>query len=118
MAKTTTGLPYPVPTDPIAQGADAIKLLAEGIDKHIQSGVFSYVTAANGLFTVTFPVAFTSPPAVVAIPQAGTGYSWTVQLNAGLVTATSFGGVLWRAGVAPPAGTTVPIHWIAIGVIP
>ncbi len=32
MATTSSGLPYPLPTDPIAGGADAIKALAEGVD--------------------------------------------------------------------------------------
>lgn len=35
MGTTTTGLPYPEPTDPVAAGADAIKALALAIDPRL-----------------------------------------------------------------------------------
>lgn len=46
MPATTTnlGLPYPLPTDPIADGANQIKALAEKIDQGIQTLVLEVVT--------------------------------------------------------------------------
>lgn len=46
MPATTTnlGLPYPLPTDPIADGANQIKALAEKIDQGIQTFVLEVVT--------------------------------------------------------------------------
>lgn len=87
MATTTQGFPYPVPTDPIAGGADAIKNLAQKIDDVV--GVFACgVVTATGTGTntatanVTFPAGrFPTTPFVVCIATSGVSV-WVVSATA------------------------------------
>jgi hypothetical protein len=116
MATTAGGLPYPVPTDPVAQGADAIRALAEAIDRHFLTGAFTGNTAANGVLTVTFPGAgFTSAPTVIAALQFGAGGTdFTGYLIAS--TNTGFTYRLFQSGSPAAAGVTARINWLAVGV--
>lgn len=47
MGTTAHGLPYPEPTDPVANGADAIRALAEAIDPNVLAGTL-VTTATTG----------------------------------------------------------------------
>lgn len=103
------GLPYPSPTDPISQGADAIHALADA------AGILrgTVACAASGLTTVTFPVGlFTKPPIVNAtcwvagtvsyayISAAPTTANFQVRVftNGGAQIAAQ---VMWMAAPAP-----------------
>lgn len=51
---TTNGLPYPSPTDPLYQGADAIRALAEALDPRItQAGSWTPYTPTLSGFTAS-----------------------------------------------------------------
>lgn len=78
MGTTTKGYRYPEPTDPVAQGADAIKNLALDVDARAgaaASGTVSLTpTALNAPVSaaITFPAGrFTVPPNVVTTVVSG-----------------------------------------------
>jgi hypothetical protein len=64
---TPGGLPYPSPTDPVAEGADAIRALAEAVD------------AGRALFYRFTPVTMTLPTGSGIVP----GSAFTMSLKAG-----------------------------------
>jgi hypothetical protein len=75
---TPSGLPYPSPTDPIAQGADAIRALAEALDVPRELG------------RAYTPITYTLTTASVALPglslavnvKAGQKYNVVARINA------------------------------------
>src|SRR5215831_5401731 len=93
---TGRGLPYPSPTDPLMEGADAIRALAEAINPWLYpqaSGNQSFGTAiAAGSYdtrAVTFPSGrFTVGPTVVTSPVVTNPNSRTSAVTS--VTATGF----------------------------
>lgn len=79
-ANTPRGYPYPLGTDRVADGDDAIHNLALAIDAQLGKTVVGSPTivgspvGALATVVVTFPVGFfTATPFVVCTPQAGTG---------------------------------------------
>lgn len=88
MGTTPNGLPYPEPTAPVAQGADAIKALAQAtriiaVSVTVPAGSPNPATA-----TVTFPAGlFTAAPLVVSSASssnAATGLSAVTTTSATL----------------------------------
>lgn len=106
---TTPGslLPYPLPTDPISQGADAIHALASALD-YLKG---TTAVAASGVTTVTFAPAgfFTKPPIVLIFPyipgNVGLAYM------AGAPTAANFQVRCYTTAGAQVAGS---VMWIAV----
>jgi|SRR5262245_12532347 len=115
MGTTAGGLPYPEPTDPIAQGADAIKNLATKTEARYLSGFANVTSAANGVCTVTFPAAFPSAPNVIAVLQFSTGGT---DFTGYVITSTTTGFTyrLFQAGALVGAGVAARINYLAIGV--
>jgi hypothetical protein len=116
MGITSGGLPYPEPTDPIADGAAAIRALAEAIDATRQTGsvVASGVSPNTGAYTVTFPKPYSAAPNIaVSILGGGPGTEWSVIVITR--SATGFTGQVFRGGVPPNSGTAT-VMWIAQGV--
>ncbi len=112
-ANTTKGYPYPLPTDPVAEGAGAIQDLAEAVDTQLGTRASGTVTvnvttggtAANA--TVTFPAGrFTAAPNLVA--STGGGNPDVLAASNSPATVTS-GIVAAKRATAGP----VSVAWIA-----
>jgi len=80
-SQTAHGYPYPVGTDRVMDGDDAIRALAEKIDANVAAGFYAATinvtipTAAdtNGSAVLTFPAGrFTTPPLVLAVATSTT----------------------------------------------
>lgn len=76
---TPSGLPYPESSDPLNQGANAIKALAlaldgKGVGKRFEARTLSLLNFSGGLAVVNFVTAFAAPPVVIWSP----GYPFTV----------------------------------------
>lgn len=133
MGVTSQGFPYPAATDPVAQGADAIRLLAAAMDVATKAGVVVRVKAGQanmaysaGMAYVSRQVLYTEPwPAgevqlYFASNGGGTGSSkmivqarpWTNPL-AGLYLYGYLGD-----GTNPVAGTQVLTYWVVISIRP
>lgn len=93
MGTTPTGLPYPEPTDPVAQGAAAIKALAEAIDPRWLASV----PVSSQVWT----------PSVATL----TGGTWDARsYRIGALAVLAF---RWTMGATPPSGDvniTFPAH--------
>jgi hypothetical protein len=76
-AVTGTGLPYPVPTDPISQGADAIRALAEAIDTQIPVRQIAYAYVAPLLLLTTSPATIAGATITVPVVQ---GQAYVIKL--------------------------------------
>jgi hypothetical protein len=99
-ANTPKGFPYPVGTDRVMDGDDAIKNLATAVDTMLGTAAAAMVTSAvpGSLNTpvstaITFPAGrFTTPPQLVATINGSAGQAFGAITATG-VTAT--GAVLW-----------------------
>lgn len=115
MATTSTGYPYPVGTDRVMDGDDAIKALASKVPQ-VQGGVVSVAAPSNnstGSAAVVFPVPF--PPGTVPVvvaclqvtsPATGTTTFRVVSVSG--ITNTGFTAYCWSYST-----TAVPVAWIA-----
>ena len=116
MGTTSNGLRYPEPTDPVAQGAVAIRNLAEDVNGKypiIQTGKTNVaMTAGGGSITVTFPKPFTAPPVLALTCNAITG-NVAVTASVTALTVTSFTCILRQDGGASFAGNGF-LYWTAI----
>jgi hypothetical protein len=114
-ATTPNGLPYPAPTDPIAQGADAIRSLAQAIDNQpgvvgIQRGTAA--TAASGVTQVVFPKPYSVVPVVLVTAYTSGGNVGIAYLGAA-PTAAGFGVRTYTTAAAQVAGS---VGWVAFPV--
>jgi hypothetical protein len=103
------GLPYPEPTDAIAQGANAIRLLARGI----QGGTIAITGPGNnaqGTGTVTFNPPFAAPPIITA---SVSNWNWIAQV--GNVTTTGCTIAIGRRDATTTWTQTITVYWVAIG---
>jgi len=94
-------------------GDDAMRKLAQSVDNMVQAGVATVNVTTGGTAastTVTFPVAYASPPVVVVTPQGAA--STTQSASAGGPSATSFSCNAVRATAGP-----VTCLWIAVGPV-
>lgn len=115
-ANTRLGYPYPLGTDRVMDGDDAIHNLATAVDTQLGTHASGVATvpittvsvAAN--VTVTFPAGrFTAPPAVVATVNTGAAPDG-FHCNATTITAT--GCVIY--GVRNPGNSPFPVSWVAV----
>lgn len=116
-ANTTRGWPYPLGTDRVMDGDDAIRAIAEKLDAVLGYGlcggtVVLPITAANtpASVTVTFPVGrFATSPFVLVTSYVG-GNASAITSYANTLSATGVNIVGVRDSGA--AGWTV--HWAAL----
>jgi hypothetical protein len=115
-SQTPHGYPYPVGTDRVMDGDNAIQALAEAVDAHLRRGVASGsismpITAVNttAFATVTFPAGrFTATP-IVATAVGASGATPFFPVTVSAVTATGC-----TLGAARSSGTAAfPAYWIA-----
>lgn len=114
-ANTAHGYPYPVGTDRVTDGDDAIKNLANAVESKLRVSAAGSVSvtatsSASGSANVTFPAGrFVNPPLVVCSPVGATAW----YAAAGSVTASGVTiNIVQRDGTAATA--TVTVNWIAI----
>lgn len=120
MATTARGYPYPLGTDRLMDGDDAIHSLATAIETHLGGAACGIATlpAPSGVNTpttlaVTFPAGrFTTAPVVVASPNGGAPQVFAPCSSAS-VTAT--GCVLYGARVSGGMATIVT-NWYAVQI--
>ncbi|MBO0866227.1 MAG: hypothetical protein J2P16_14275 [Mycobacterium sp.] len=112
---TPLGIPYPVATDPVSDGATAMQNIATWLDPKMRiaagSVSIAIANANSGSASVTFPSGrFTTGPQVVATPVgAPTPF---VAVSAGL---SASGVTLWLRHVDNNTSTqNVTVRWIAI----
>lgn len=89
-------LPYPLATEPVSQGDDAIKALAEAVDAYIASGNTTMSSSGAGV----------NAAAVVAYRRAKFAL---FNVNLSTTAALASGAILFvvPAGYRPPAGVTI-----------
>lgn len=111
MATTPGGLPYPVGTDFVVNGDDAIHALALGVDTKVSGDIQrgTIAVAASGVTQVNFPRAFSAVPHITA-NASDTANIVVVHITG--VTAAGFGVRLYTLGSAQVAGN---VNWHAIG---
>jgi len=111
---TASGYPYPLGTEPVAQGDDAIHALADKIEANLRAtaaGVVTITTVANTYTTVavTFPVGrFTVAPTVVV--------SWTTNAHNTTMlgcAATSITAAGCNVGALRTSASPTQVAWIA-----
>jgi hypothetical protein len=118
-ANTTKGYPYPVGTDRLMDGDDAIKALAEAVNTKagtLTAGILTVPVTVNGTnyqVAVTFPVGrFVNPPRVVC-STVGTSPANTqcclYQNIAPTATGCTITGVRTAGGATP-----FDVQWIAV----
>ena len=118
-ATTAKGYPYPLGTDRLNDGDDAIKALAQFTETQAGQGAAGIVSvpvasgAAVGSAAVTFPVGrFSSAPVVqTTINAANTGWlPWGVY---NLTTSGCTVQVAHRDGTASGSNTSFNVMWLA-----
>lgn len=118
-ATTTRGFPYPVGTDRVMDGDDAIRSLAEFTDTRVgltQKGQVSIpVTAANttASIAVTFPVAFPAGVTPVVTASIGATSHGPGSISTWISAGTSNTGFTLNG--QRTAATAIPMNWQAIG---
>ena len=111
---TAKGYPYPVGTDRVSDGDNAIQALATAADTIAgagASGVVSVVLSSqtNAATAVTFPVGrFTVAPSMCA---SSTNSLYFASVNP--ATTAAAGTVYLRHHANTSTSATVPCHWIA-----
>lgn len=120
MATTAKGYPYPLPSDPVAGGADAIKALAEMIDSRLGAAFSGIVTitgdgsTVNPGAAVTFPVGrFTSTPRVVSTVQAGAA-THLAGVGSGITVSGATIFFIRRDGAIPANGVQAIVNYVAV----
>lgn len=108
------GYPYPLGSDRLMDGDDAIHALATSVDYSIQAGTVVVTPSAQDTdtsLTVTFPHPYAVPPIVVVAPMTGPpSANYSQAVFASNVTTTNFAARVKRSTVV---GITVA--WVAIG---
>lgn len=105
--------PYPLGSDRLMDGDDAIKALATAVDFSIQSGVVQLTTVidTNVIVPVVFAHAFAATPVVIVGSQAGPpGANYSNLYWAQSVTAAGF-----SIGAKRSTAVAVTVPWVAIG---
>lgn len=117
---TEQALPYPLPTDPVMQGADNIRALAETLDPRVPARIHSGVqtlagNGASGQMIITLPSGkFTQPPVVqLTVQQGGATFMPFVVT----ITTVQFS-IVARHYQNVVGAFSLPIHWLAIQQAP
>lgn len=120
MANTAKGWPYPIGTDRVADGDNAIKAVADRLELRLGSGIAAGsvsipcpTVGTAGTVTVTFPAGyFTVAPYVLTNAVSGVGAQQLQSAIASFVTVTGFTAAACRTN-----GTAnVVSHWLALQV--
>ena len=124
MASTPSGLPYPVGTDKVVDGDNAIKALAEAIEARggglrIESRVLLVTCDPTGQFGQTFLTPFITPPTIVVTAgSAGPGVVLVASIGPNNPDQWGFGcfimSVYANGTITPRTGPTW-ISYIAVG---
>jgi hypothetical protein len=116
MANTPLGYPYPVGTDRVMDGDDAIHNLASAVDNKLGLGASGIVTVAvtalgaPGSTTVTFPASrFTVAPFVCTAIVAANPQQW----NNSNSNSTKTGMTVYASRSAGAVPANVDVHWFA-----
>ena len=119
MATTTNGWTYPVGTDRVTDGDNAIKSVADTIEARIGHGATSYGVATVSGFSgpdvaqsqaVTFPAGrFTGAPSVMLTINASNPFACHPPTHQG-ITASGF--TIWAARHSGAAN--VSVAWLAV----
>ena len=118
-AQTSNGLPYPLGADPISQGDDAIKALADELNKRVPyrlaggSGVaVGGVLAGNNLnINIVYPVGlFTQPPVILAITGSN-------RLGLAVLANTKDGATLQVANFTTATAAATTLSWLAMQLV-
>lgn len=120
---TTDGLPYPVGTDRVMDGDNAMQALAEaltGRSARVATGVASITGAANVVrnLAITFPVGrFTVAPIVLVVIRGGvaTGTPAFSAWCAAAPAVTTAGCTLQGSSTSANA---IPVEWLAVQALP
>lgn len=125
MATTANGLPYPVGTDLVRDGDNAIQSLAEALDRRgmgyrIEARTVYVGLNGSGGFAITFARAFTAPPQISMMCTSGdASHPIVLTVISGQHGATNVGGLAWNAYGGGTAMTgSIYISYIAIGTDP
>jgi hypothetical protein len=123
MPSNTNGLPWPLPSEPVRDGAVNIRALADRLNslslwREYQSGRGAYTPNAGGLFNLTWPHAFKvgTTPAIFFNVRSLAGGSFIPY--AFLESTGDHNGVVIHVHELQgnqPWGAGVDVHWLAIG---
>jgi hypothetical protein len=118
---TAGGLPYPLGTEPVRDGDNAIKALADALQvrggaQRVQRGSVLVTLDPNGQVAHVFPVPFTGTPVVTFSSDGAKG----VVILFNLVSRDTAGMVVTAVQVSTVSGTTIRtgptwMHYIAVG---
>jgi hypothetical protein len=118
-ANTTNGYPYPLGTDPVADGDDAIHNLANAVDAMSGVSAAGAATASipannSGVYTtVTYPVGrFTAAPAMMGIVTTPTA-TWMVNVATNGSATSGQIRVQTITGSTVGSATTISFTWQA-----
>lgn len=114
VSTTVNGLPYPDPEDPVAEGAAAIRALAESVK--ILSGIVVMPSGANSAgVAITFPAGFFSSAPSVTVSASS---AWVTASTSVPTTATFSVGAIYRqaSGQQATFPADVRAQWIAVGI--
>lgn len=119
-ANNAYGYPYPLGTDRLMDGDDAIKALADAIMNKLRYALMSGTVtvpvssgSAVGTAAVTFPAGmFAAPPGVVATYN-GTNVAWSLINVSAVTTSGCTIGVSHRDGTASGSNTSMVVWWHA-----
>lgn len=120
-ATTATGWPYPLGTDRVMDGDDAIKNLATMADTRLGRGIAAGsvsvptpTVGVNGTVAVTFPAGlFVNPPhASLTVYHTNTSQFYPPTVVTGTLTATGM-----TISACRSSGTAnTPVEWVAVAL--
>jgi hypothetical protein len=118
-SQTAGGLPYPLPSEPVRDGAVAIKNLADAIEGR-GGGVFTQVgktqvtTQPAGIAIIFFPVVFSGVPVSIQVTGEN-GYRITLETVSYGYFGGSFHVMVHKPDGSLGASVTTQIYWSATG---
>ena len=120
-ANTPNGFPYPAPTDPVSQGADAIRALAEALDPRAPIQAMGFinisVTTSSATAAVTFPAGrFAVAPYVWTNLFTGAGGTQRLVARCWAATPTGASLGLWTGDGTATSASNLPVQWLAVAV--
>ena len=124
MATTANGLPYPIGTDAVVQGDDAIGALAGALDRRsyghrLEHRSVAVTPNAAGGWGITYARPFASTPDVIVVcTSARAGFVPVLSLQAGGVSAGGCSGLAANAMGGAAVTETVYIAYVAVGPDP
>ena len=108
-ANTSRGFPYPLPTEPVAEGAQAIRNLAEAVDTKAGLHLIQAITlGATGQFDFqNIPQTFTHLKAVLSVRSAAVANIDTGILRINAIATASYSSEWLFGDVATPTAGEV-----------